>query len=125
MLVVISALTGTVAGVAVAVLGDVLYRVNAGESTLSATDSGPDWVDDAQYLATGDSQTASNPTPNSIDGSVPDSVPAGVWTTERYNLVGDGTELPGSGGETISLQELQQLINMWATGAPVGDSDTS
>lgn len=82
--------TASLAGSAAAAPGDdVLYRVNAG-GTVTATDGGPDWTDDAQYLVAGDSQTANNPAPDSIDGSVPGHVPAGVWTTERYDPPSDG-----------------------------------
>ncbi|MBV0924113.1 choice-of-anchor D domain-containing protein [Halomicroarcula limicola] len=35
------------------------------------------------------------------------------WTT--------GSEVPNTGGETISNSQIQQLVNMWATGATVGD----
>jgi hypothetical protein len=80
--------TGTV-GTAQVSASDVLYRVNAG-GTVSATDGGPDWTDDSQYVVAGDSDTASNPAPDAIDGSVPGYVPAGVWTNERYDPPSDG-----------------------------------
>ncbi|MFD1599907.1 malectin domain-containing carbohydrate-binding protein [Halobellus rarus] len=69
--------------------GDAIYRVNAG-GAVTATDGGPDWTDDAQYVVAGDSQTASNPAPDSIDESVPGYVPSGVWTNERYDPPSDG-----------------------------------
>ncbi|WP_167599426.1 malectin domain-containing carbohydrate-binding protein [Halorussus marinus] len=68
---------------------DVLYRVNAGGS-VSATDGGQDWESDSAYLAGGNSQTSSNPAPDSLDASVPDGTPAGVWTNERYDPPTDG-----------------------------------
>jgi hypothetical protein len=33
------------------------------------------------------------------------------------------SEVPNTGGQTISLQQIQQLINIWATGATVGEAD--
>ncbi|MBX0295322.1 malectin domain-containing carbohydrate-binding protein [Haloarcula nitratireducens] len=35
------------------------------------------------------------------------------WTT--------GSEVPNTGGETISNSQMQQLVNLWVTGATVGD----
>ena len=86
--------------------GDVLHRVNAG-GQVSATDGGPDWGDDAQYLVGGDSQTASNPAPDSIDSSVPSYVPSGVWTDERYDPPSDGEmqyEFPVQSGQQVEVR---------------------
>ncbi|NHN60177.1 MULTISPECIES: malectin domain-containing carbohydrate-binding protein [Halorussus] len=67
---------------------DVLYRVNAGGGVAAA--DGPDWEDDSGYLVSGDSDTSSSPAPDSLDASVPDGAPAGIWTNERYDPPSDG-----------------------------------
>jgi len=61
----------------------VLYRANAGGTVTAA--SGPDWSDDAQYLVAGNTQIATNGSPNAIDGSVPSGTPAQIWTDERWD----------------------------------------
>ena len=61
----------------------VLHRANAGGTV--AASSGPDWSDDAQYLVAGDTETATNGTPNAIDSSVPSGTPSQIWTSERWD----------------------------------------
>jgi hypothetical protein len=82
----------------------VLYRVNAGGPTLSATDSGPDWeAGDGTYVVAGGSSTDSWASAT-IDPSVPSSTPDVLFETERWDpepspemqyefAVPDGTEL--------------------------------
>ncbi|OYR52762.1 hypothetical protein DJ73_09985 [Halorubrum sp. Ea1] len=81
--------TAAIPGGAAAAPGDVVHRVNAG-GVVSATDGGPDWTDDSQYIVNGDSDTADNPAPDGFDSSVPSYVPSGVWTNERYDPPTDG-----------------------------------
>jgi len=40
---------------------------------------------------------------------------------QAINWWATGSEVPNTGGETISSAQIQQLINAWATGAAVGD----
>ncbi len=70
--------------------GEVVHRVNAGGSTVAATDGGPAWSADtanapSQYLAAGGSVSAGLSQPATIDGSVPAGTPAGIWASERWD----------------------------------------
>ncbi|QZP38110.1 malectin domain-containing carbohydrate-binding protein [Halobaculum magnesiiphilum] len=77
---------GTVAvsgGAAAAAPGDVVYRVNAGGSTVAAADGGPDWAaSDGTYVSGGN--TYSQDVSVSTDASVPGSTPTSVFTSEVY-----------------------------------------
>ncbi|WP_169315620.1 malectin domain-containing carbohydrate-binding protein [Halogranum rubrum] len=89
--------TGATSNVVVLKLGEstsepqVLYRVNAGGSAVTATDDGPDWSADtggspSQYLVAGGTQTGSYGSGlNSIDDSVPSSTPTAIWNSERWD----------------------------------------
>ena len=68
----------------------VLYRVNAGGSTLTSLDApNPNWSNDGNggwaspYRNTGSNLT--NTSYNSIHSSVPAYVPTGVWSQERWD----------------------------------------
>ena len=93
-------ITATPAGAQQA--SEVLHRANAG-GLVSATDGGPDWVADTQYLVAGGS-IASNAAPSAFDGSVPSGTPSGIWTDERY----DPPESPEMGYE-FPVQSGQQV----------------
>ncbi|MEH1017085.1 malectin domain-containing carbohydrate-binding protein, partial [Micromonospora sp. CPCC 206060] len=73
---------------------NVLYRVNAGGPLLPAIDSGPDWAADTStapspYHNTGSSVTSSGAV-GSVDGTVPATTPATVFTDQRW----DPTSVP-------------------------------
>jgi hypothetical protein len=67
----------------------ILYRVNAGGNEIAAIDSGPAWAADtsgtpnANLLVAGSNSTASFNVQPGTD--VPDSVPAGIYQTERWD----------------------------------------
>jgi PKD repeat protein len=67
--------------------GQALYRVNAGGSTITASDGGPDWegvsADSTTYF-NGDTSgdTPDGAAPSSIDGSVPSSTPSDIFVNE-------------------------------------------
>ena len=67
--------------------GEVQYRVNAGGSTVTAVDGGPDWAPPGStsgLSVSGSDSTYSTGDSISLDGSVPSSTPADVFQTERY-----------------------------------------
>jgi PKD repeat protein len=66
--------------------GEVLFRVNAGGPELAATDGGPNWsADDGadNPLRTSGSTANSYGPVGSVDGTVPASTPAAIFTDER------------------------------------------
>ncbi|MFD1568729.1 malectin domain-containing carbohydrate-binding protein [Halolamina litorea] len=66
---------------------DVQYRVNAGGSTVTAVDGGPDWTvpgSTSGLSVSGSTSTYSTGDAITLDGSVPSSTPADVFQTERY-----------------------------------------
>ncbi len=73
--------------------GDVLYRINAGGATVAATDGGPAWGADT---ATAPSAFLSSAGSNSTSGfaavkpafTLPASVPAGIFASERFDTPG-------------------------------------
>jgi hypothetical protein len=74
--------------------GTVLERVNAGGSTISATDGGPDWTGVTGVTTDGPlvSTSGSNGNYNGGDdvtpsSSVPSSTPASVYGAERYGVM--------------------------------------
>ncbi|SFK75726.1 Abnormal spindle-like microcephaly-assoc'd, ASPM-SPD-2-Hydin [Halogranum rubrum] len=89
LLLVTSTFAGTVAfaaGTASAQTG-TFYRVNAGGSTVSATDGGPDWTSPGStsgVTVSGSTSTYSTSDAVSTDGTVPGSTPSAVFETERY-----------------------------------------
>ena len=64
-----------------------LFRVNAGGPQLAATDSGPDWMADADASAfrTNGSRANGHGPPNATDVSVPPGTPASLFETERWD----------------------------------------
>ncbi len=71
--------------------GTVLYRWNGGNSDVAAVDGGPDWVADTSVVVGGPTKVYSGNVGN-LDASVdPASVPAGLFTQERWD--------PSSGAE--------------------------
>ncbi|NAZ16803.1 PKD domain-containing protein [Glutamicibacter soli] len=69
-----------------------LYRLNTGGPTLSATDSGIDWITDntapgSNYRTSG-SNVASYEAVGSLDGSVPQTTPIGLFSDERWDAAG-------------------------------------
>jgi hypothetical protein len=65
-----------------ATAGNVLYRVNAGGSTLQSIDAGPDWTDGSGNVAGGNSAGWS-PVPT-VRPEVPASTPRAVFDSERW-----------------------------------------
>ncbi|MFE2614660.1 malectin domain-containing carbohydrate-binding protein [Micromonospora chalcea] len=75
---------------------NVLYRVNAGGSSVAATDGGPDWAADTNsspspYHNTG-SSVSSYTTAASLDSTVPAGTPVELYNHERYDPSG-GAEM--------------------------------
>ena len=64
--------------------GEVLYRWNAGASTVSATDGGPDWTAEIGPVVGGPTNVATHNI-TGRDASVPDTVPQGVFAQERWD----------------------------------------
>ncbi|HVR79542.1 MAG TPA: ThuA domain-containing protein [Acidimicrobiia bacterium] len=66
-----------------------LFRVNAGGPLVAATDGGPDWEADSSTSPNpahnSGSNTATWPPVTSLDGSVPSSTPAEVFSSERWD----------------------------------------
>ncbi|RLM64209.1 malectin domain-containing carbohydrate-binding protein [Halorubrum sp. Atlit-26R] len=66
----------------------VLHRVNAGGSTVAATDDGPDWTGvtgtESPYLAAADGGNYDGGDDVTPDSTVPASTPASVFDSERY-----------------------------------------
>ncbi|HST86550.1 MAG TPA: PKD domain-containing protein [Kineosporiaceae bacterium] len=76
---------------AAATSGPVLYRVNAGGSTLLSTDSGPDWSGDTSDSAlrnSGSNGAGWGPV-GSLDSTVPTGTPTAVFDSERWDPNGD------------------------------------
>jgi len=77
----------------------ILYRVNAGGPTLTSTDAGPDWAADSAatspYRSGGSSYTQGYGAVQTVDASVPDGTPTGLFSSERwdYGAKGDGDEM--------------------------------
>ncbi|WP_418285061.1 malectin domain-containing carbohydrate-binding protein [Halorubrum sp. DTA46] len=125
-----------------------LHRVNAGEeTTINATDDGPDWTgvadESSQYLASVGPGSTGNYDGGSIistTANVPSSTPDGVWDYERYGnmtwefsvdsgqqvevrlYVGnsfDGASDPGDRQFNVSI-EGQQVLTQYDPVADVG-----
>ncbi len=87
---------------------NVLYRVNAGGSTIQAIDGGPDWQGDptdGSPYHNGDSQTAGYGPVATIASTVPATTPSGIFSSERWD--------PGSNGDGDEMQ--------WTFPATVGE----
>jgi hypothetical protein len=74
---------------------DVLYRVNAGGTTVAAVDNGPDWSDDSAtdsaYRNSGSNAASWGPGANR-GPNLPDSAPTALFDDERWDPSG-GTEM--------------------------------
>ncbi|MGP9031765.1 PKD domain-containing protein [Glutamicibacter mysorens] len=88
-----------------------LYRLNTGGATLPALDDGIDWITDnegigASYRSIG-SNAAGYSTVPTLDPSVPDTAPAGLYSSERWDAAG-GTRLeyafPVDSGKNIQVR---------------------
>ena len=68
-----------------AVSGEVVYRWNAGNADVAATDGGPDWIADAGAI-TGSATIASSLIASSgtLDASVPGTTPKGIFAQEYW-----------------------------------------
>jgi len=86
--------------------GGVRYRVNTGGPALQARDNGPDWDVDTAYRNGGSNSADWGSTPP-VDGTVPASTPAAVFSTERWDP-GDTTEMhfgfPVPAGTTVRVR---------------------
>ncbi|WP_017342043.1 malectin domain-containing carbohydrate-binding protein, partial [Halorubrum sp. T3] len=75
--------TAAISGGAAAAPGDVVHRVNAGDSPVAATDGGPEWAaSDGTYVSGGD--TYADTVSVSTDASVPASTPTSMFQSELY-----------------------------------------
>ena len=64
--------------------GDVVYRVNAGGGTVSAT-NGPDWTGNWQQYHSGSTSTFDTSDSITLDSSVPSGTPTDVFQSEVYS----------------------------------------
>ncbi|MFC7243151.1 malectin domain-containing carbohydrate-binding protein [Catellatospora aurea] len=82
-------LPGNVYQAGVPVPTNVLYRVNAGGSSIAATDNGPDWAGDDGGSPSGYhnavSNTAGYGTVPSVDSTVPAGTPTALYSSERWD----------------------------------------
>lgn len=110
-------LPGTVmmaGGFATTSAANVLYRVNAAGSALSALDGGRSWESDNSWFSTGyhnsGSSTASYFTSVPVDSTVPTTTPSSVFMSERYDTgrAGDNGEMkwsfPVTAGTPIAVR---------------------
>ena len=79
--------------------GSVVYRWNAGNANVSATDDGPDWLHTGLTIVNGPTSIADGRfnVINSLDASVPSTTPIGIYSQVEYKNgnfgleYGDGT----------------------------------
>ncbi|WP_448231840.1 PKD domain-containing protein [Microbacterium lacticum] len=67
---------------------NVLYRVNAGGSSLTSLDSGPDWADDSgadSAVRNSGSNAAGWDSNRTVDATVPATTPAAIFDSERWS----------------------------------------
>lgn len=64
--------------------GEILYRWNAGDSTVDAIDGGPDWITSGATITGSSEQSEQNGSANGLDGGVPATTPSGLYTQEFY-----------------------------------------
>jgi hypothetical protein len=80
---------------------NVLYRVNAGGSSIPAIDNGPDWEGDTSdpspYRNSGSNSAGWSQVP-SVDSTVPATTPSGIFNSERWDpgSTNDGGEMQWS-----------------------------
>ncbi|MFD1686725.1 malectin domain-containing carbohydrate-binding protein [Halobellus litoreus] len=85
----------------------VVYRLNAGDSSITAVDDGPDWENDTEYLqAAGQQSTPETWGANySIGEEVPDSTPDAIFESERWTEAGPiDYDIPVTAGETYEVR---------------------
>ncbi|MFC4784381.1 malectin domain-containing carbohydrate-binding protein [Nocardioides sp. MAHUQ-72] len=80
---------------------NVLYRYNAGGSTVAATDGGPSWVNPPGNRLSGGSN-ATYTTPVTLDSTVPASTPPQIFLSERYGQ--QDWNLPVTAGTPITVR---------------------
>lgn len=92
---------------------EVLYRVNTGGDTLSATDGGPEWGADNQNdspLRNSSSNAAGYNPSASLDSTIPSGTPGSLFDSERWDpgSKNDGQELqwafPVPSGVTVDVR---------------------
>jgi PKD repeat protein len=96
-----------VSAATVAAAGQVLYRVNAGGPAIAASDGGPAWAADDGSLRNGGSSTAGYAPSAASDGSVPETTPAAVFDTERWDPAGNPEmqwRFPVAAGTTVEVR---------------------
>lgn len=89
---------------------NVLYRVNAGGSSVQATDNGPDWSADTDatspYRNSGSNAAGYNPGAQ-LDSTVPTTTPSTIFDSERWDPA-DSTEMqwtfPVTAGTPIEVR---------------------
>lgn len=91
---------GVYLGAASASATNVLYRVNAGGSTVQATDAGPDWSDGSANVS-GGGGAGWSPVPN-VDATVPASTPRSIFDSERYGQ--QSWTFPIPSGATVKVR---------------------
>ncbi|GAB5378278.1 MAG: hypothetical protein AcusKO_47400 [Acuticoccus sp.] len=64
--------------------GEILYRWNAGNATVDAIDGGPDWLTTSATVTGSSAVSGQNAADNGLDGSVPATAPAALYTQEIY-----------------------------------------
>lgn len=64
--------------------GEVVLRWNAGASDIAAIDGGPDWITSSATITGSSKVSTQNAANNGLDGSVPTTAPAALYTQEVY-----------------------------------------
>ena len=98
-----------------------LHRVNAGGSTVTATDDGPDWTGvegtSSQYLASADGDNYCGGDDVTADSTVPSSTPDAVFDCERYGPM--TWEFSVDPGQTVDVR--LYLANSFPGASEPGD----
>ncbi|WP_327328886.1 malectin domain-containing carbohydrate-binding protein [Halobellus limi] len=100
----------------------VVYRLNAGNSSVPAVDDGPDWENDTEYLqAAGQQSTPDTWGANySVGNAVPDSTPDAIFESERWTDAGPiDYDIPVTAGETYEVR--LYFIEQWSQAQNSGD----
>lgn len=88
-----------------------LYRLNTGGATLPALDGGIDWITDNDGIGASYRTSGSNPagysTAATLDPSVPDTAPVGLFSSERWDAAGGNRleyQFPVETGKNIQVR---------------------
>ncbi|WP_436935881.1 malectin domain-containing carbohydrate-binding protein [Halovenus marina] len=84
----------------------VLYRLNAGPSSVQAIDGGLDWESDSQYMQTAGDASDWSGTTYSVGQAVPSTTPDAIFESERYPTGGSTIDydLSVTSGESYEVR---------------------